>query len=173
MIESYATEFRRYRSIAEKALAQVPDEALNRLPHPDGNSLGMLVRHLSGNLRSRFTDFLTSDGEKPWRHRDAEFEERSYTRAEVDRLWQDGWEVLEEALEGLGEADRDRTVRIRGRELSVDAALARALGHVAYHVGQMVLLARTRRGSEWEWISIPKGGSERYNANPTKETSPT
>jgi len=169
MLEPYATEFRRYRSIAEKALAQVSDEGLNRVPHPDGNSLAMLVHHLSGNLKSRFTDFLTSDGEKPWRDREGEFAERSFDRAEVERMWTDGWAVLEGALAELTEPDRGRTVRIRGNELTVDAALARSLAHVAYHVGQMVLLARVEQGSGWSWISIPKGGSGEYNRNPTKE----
>lgn len=169
MLEPYATEFRRYRSIAEKALAQVSDEGLNRVPHPDGNSLAMLVHHLSGNLESRFTDFLTTDGEKPWRDRDGEFAERSFDRAEVDTMWAEGWAVLEGTLADLTEEDRHSTVRIRGQALTVEAALGRSLAHVAYHVGQMVLLARVEQGSGWDWISIPKGGSEAYNRNPTKE----
>ena len=172
MIEPFATEFRRYRATAEEALAQVPDEALNRVPLPDGNSLAMLVRHLSGNLTSRFTDFLTSDGEKPWRNREGEFEERSYTREEVEKRWQEGWSVLAQVLEQLSKEDLDRTVRIRGQELTVHAALARSLAHLSYHVGQMVLLARMEQAHHWEWISIPKGESERYNQNPTKERNP-
>jgi uncharacterized damage-inducible protein DinB len=172
MIEPYATEFHRYRRIAEKALEQVSDEALNRVPGPDGNSLAMLVRHLSGNLLSRFTDFLTSDGEKPWRRRDEEFEERAYTRAEVEEMWRRGWEVLDGALDSVSESDLSRKVTIRGQELRVDAALARSLAHLAYHVGQMVLMARREQGSDWIWISIPKGGSEQYNRKPTKERGP-
>lgn len=172
MIEPYGTEFRRYRAIAEKALAQVSDEALNRVPNPDGNSMAMLVRHLSGNLVSRFTDFLTTDGEKPWRDRDAEFEERAYTRAEVERMWGDAWDLLERELGALAEADLARTVRIRGQALRVDEALARSLAHLAYHVGQMVLLARIAQRDAWAWISIPKGGSAEYNLNPTRERKP-
>lgn len=172
MLEPFATEFHRYRAIAEKALAQVPDEALNRVPVPDGNSLAMLVRHLSGNLISRFTDFLTADGEKPWRHRDAEFEERPYSRAEVEQMWEEGWSVLESALGELTEADLGREVQIRGQAWTVDAALARSLAHVAYHVGQMVLLARVEQKRGWEWISVPKGQSEQYNLDPAKERSP-
>lgn len=169
MPEPYTTEFQRYKATAEKALAQVSDAVLNHVPVPDGNSLAMLVRHLSGNFRSRFTDFLTTDGEKPWRNRDEEFAERTYTRAEVEQLWQEGWAVLEQTLESLTEADLSRTVHIRGQALRVDAALARSLAHLAYHVGQMVLLARMAQGEDWQWISIAKGQSAQYNQNPTKE----
>lgn len=169
MIEPYATEFLRYREIGERALAQASDDLLNRLPGRGGNSIAMLVRHLSGNLKSRFTDFLTSDGEKPWRHREEEFAERSYSREEVERMWKEGWQVLDKTLEHLSEADLARTVRIRGQQLRVDAALARSLAHLSYHVGQIVLLVRADREEEWAWISIPKGESERYNRDPTKE----
>lgn len=173
MLDSFSTEFHRYRTTAEKALGQVSDEALNRVPVPDGNSLAMLVRHVSGNLISRFTDFLTTDGEKPWRDRDAEFEERSYTRAEVDRMWQDAWSVLDQTLRTLSEEDLSRTIRIRSQPLTVHAALARSLAHLSYHVGQIVLLARMEQRQGWTWISIPKGRSEQYNANPTGEQGPT
>ena len=169
MIEPFATEFQRYRVIAEKSLAQVSDEALNHVPTSDGNSLAMLVRHLSGNLLSRFTDFLTTDGEKPWRHRDAEFEERTYSREEVNQMWEEGWAVLEQTLQDLSEEDLARSVQIRGQALTVHAALARSLAHLSYHVGQMVLLARMEQQQAWEWITIPKGQSAQYNANPTKE----
>ncbi|HMB94185.1 MAG TPA: DinB family protein [Rhodothermales bacterium] len=169
MIEPFATEFQRYRVIAEKSLAQVSDAALNHVPMPDGNSLAMLVRHLSGNFLSRFTDFLTTDGEKPWRHRDNEFEERSYSREEINQMWEEGWAVLEQTLHDLSEEDLNRSVQIRGRALTVHAALARSLAHLSYHVGQMVLLARIEQQQAWEWITIPKGQSEQYNANPTKE----
>jgi uncharacterized damage-inducible protein DinB len=172
MIESFRIELGRYRATAEKALAQVPDEALNRVPVQGGNSMAMLVRHLAGNLRSRFTDFLTSDGEKPWRHRDAEFEERAYTRSDVEALWAEGWAVVEQTLAALTDADLTREVRIRGQALSVHDALARASAHVAYHVGQLVLLARLEQGGAWQWISIPKGASEQYNRAPTKEKGP-
>jgi hypothetical protein len=171
-MEPYLTEFRRYKSIAEKALSQTSDEALNRIPTQDGNSIAMLVRHLSGNLKSRFTDFLTSDGEKLWRHRDQEFEERAYSREEVNRLWQEGWQVLESTFTSLDSSDREREVTIRGQVLSVEEALARSLAHFSYHVGQIVLLSRMDQGGNWDWISIPKGKSQEYNQNPTKEKSP-
>lgn len=169
MIESFQTELSRYRSIGEKALAQVPDGALDRAPAPDANSVAVLVRHLSGNLKSRFTDFLTTDGEKTWRERDREFEEWHPTRDELTAAWHEGWEVLENALGNLSDSHLDRQVTIRGQNLTVHDALSRVLAHVAYHVGQIVLLARMHAAAEWEWISIPKGGSAAYNADPTLE----
>jgi uncharacterized damage-inducible protein DinB len=172
MIDDFRSEYRRYRVIADRALAQLPDAALNRVPAPDGNSAAMIVRHVSGNLSSRFTDFLTSDGEKPSRDRDGEFRERSYTRSEVDALWAHGWKVLERALDELTDAELSRTVTIRQQPLSVHAALCRSLAHMAYHVGQLVLLARMTATAEWKWISIPKHGSAAYNAAPYGEKSP-
>lgn len=173
MLEPFASEFRRYRLTAEKALAQVSDEALNHVLLPDGNSLAMLVRHISGNFKSRFTDFLTSDGEKPWRHRDQEFEERAFARAEMETHWREGWAVVEDVLANLTEDDLKREVYIRGKALTVHAALARSLAHVAYHVGQMILMARQHQQDDWQWISIPKGQSAAYNQNPTKEKRPS
>lgn len=172
MIHDFVDEYRRYRLTGERALAQIPDDALDRVSAPDGNSPAMLVRHLSGNLASRFGDFLTSDGEKPWRDREQEFAERSYTRAEMEALWAEGWQVVEATLAGLTEADLARTVTIRGQPWSVHAALCRSLAHAAYHVGQLVLLARQSAGAPWRWISIPKGGSAAYNAAPYLERSP-
>lgn len=169
MVSSYRTEFDRYRTIAEKALGQVSDDDLNCVPVDDGNSMAMLVRHLSGNLTSRFTDFLTSDGEKPWRNRDAEFEERAYTRSDVNSMWESAWAILNGALDELTDQDLSRTVLIRGNEWTVDAALARSVSHLAYHVGQMVLLARIARQRNWDWISIPKGHSNDYNRDPDRE----
>jgi Protein of unknown function (DUF1572) len=172
VIESFQTELARYRSIGQKALAQIPDGALDRVPTPDGNSVAVIVRHLSGNMKSRFTDFLTTDGEKPWRQRDREFEEWHPTRAELETAWNEGWAVLEGALAGLSDSHLQRQVTIRGQNLTVHDALSRALGHIAYHVGQIVLLARIHAEGGWDWISIPKGGSAAYNANPTKEKGP-
>jgi len=169
MIKSFADEYTKYRTIGEKALSQVPDGKLNFAPGPDNNSIAILVRHLSGNLVSRFTDFLTSDGEKPWRDRDAEFDYQASSREDVDKVWAKGWDVLENQLARLLDSDLQSQVLIRGQALTVHEALARSLAHVAYHVGQMVMLARSFQGREWEWISIPKGQSSTYNPNPTKE----
>ncbi len=172
MLKSLTTEFERYRQIGDKALAQLSVDDLNRIPSAGGNSIAMIVRHLGGNLLSRFTDFLTTDGEKPWRDRDAEFEERRYEQHEVLDWWNRGWQVLQSELAQLTDADLNRTVTIRGIPLTVGDALARSVAHVAYHVGQIVLLARIDKGEQWQWISIPRGESKSYNANPTKEKGP-
>jgi uncharacterized damage-inducible protein DinB len=156
MIDDFSGEFARYKVIGEKAIAQVADEALNRIGSADGNSIAMIVRHLSGNFFSRFTDFLNTDGEKPWRERDREFMERPYSRAEVDTMWAGGWRALQDTLATLTDADLQKTVTIRQQPLTVQQALTRALAHAAYHVGQIVLLARVLAHRDWEWISIPK-----------------
>jgi uncharacterized damage-inducible protein DinB len=172
MINEMKSEFERYRLTGEKALKQVSDDDLNRVVGGGNNSMAMIVRHLGGNLVSRFTDFLTTDGEKPWRDRDAEFEERTYTRSEMMAWWEKGWRVLLGELATLSESDAKTTVSIRGVPLSVEAALARSVAHVAYHVGQIVILARMAKAEQWEWITVPRGGSKEYNLNPTKEKKP-
>jgi hypothetical protein len=169
LITSFETEFRRYRLLAERAMAQLSDGALNRIVAPEGNSIAMLVRHMSGNFLSRFTDFLTTDGEKPWRDRDGEFETREYTRAETEEMWRRGWEVVERELAAITDVDAAREVRIRDQSLGVHEALARSVSHAAYHVGQIVLLARMLTSDEWRSLSIPKGKSAQYNQAPTLE----
>ena len=168
LIADFRSEYARYRQIAEKAMRQMPDVLLNRVPAPDANSAAMIVRHMSGNFVSRFTNFLTEDGEKPNRNRDAEFEERPYTRDEVEEQWAKGFAVLEDALAPLGDADLGRTVTIRGQPMTVHAALARSLAHLSYHVGQIVLLARIYASGPWASLSIPKGQSAQYNADPKR-----
>jgi uncharacterized damage-inducible protein DinB len=172
MLDDFVGEYRRYRATGERAIAQIAEEALNHVPSPEGNSVAMIVQHMSGNLTSRFTDFLTTDGEKPWRDRDREFEECNWSRAEVDAAWRAGWDVLEAQLASLSDDDLRRTVTIRQQPLTVHAALSRSLSHVSYHVGQIVLLARILAHEPWRWISIPKGTSDAYNAQPTMEKGP-
>lgn len=172
MLQDFRDEFHRYRLAGEKALRQIPDEALDHALVPGGNSAVVIVRHMSGNFTSRFTDFLASDGEKPWRDRDSEFESLKIDRAEMNRVWTAGWNVVESELGVLTDADLTREVTIRGQPLSVHSALARSVAHAAYHVGQLVLLARILCDGEWEWISIPRGQSHAYNAAPTKERQP-
>jgi len=169
MVNDFLLEYDRYRVLGERAIAQVPDAALNHVPSPDGNSIGMIVRHVSGNLASRFTEFLTSDGEKPWRDRETEFAERSFTRAEVEKMWEDGFTVVKRTLDGLTDADLAREVTIRHQPLTVHAALCRSIAHMASHVGQIVLLARELADRPWQSLSIPRGGSAAYNAAPTRE----
>jgi hypothetical protein len=119
---------------------------------------------VSGNLQSRFTDFLSSDGEKPWRRRDEEFESRTVTRAELMAKWNQGWAVLFQTLGVLEDGDLSREVTIRSQRLSVNDALHRALAHMSYHVGQIVYLAKSMRGKDWKYLSIPPGQSDAYNA---------
>ena len=171
LIKDFLDEYNRYRLIGEKALEQVPDEALNRIIAPNGNSVAMIVRHIGGNFASRFTNFLTEDGEKPWRNREGEFDEGPFTRDVVDDAWKTGWGVVESEVGKLTDADLERTVTIRGQGLTVHEALCRSVAHVAMHVGQIVLLARILATDEWKWISIPKGQSQQYNQQPSQFAS--
>ena len=171
-VQDFLDEFLRHRLSAEQAISQVNDEGLNRIVAADGNSIAMLMRHVGGNLVSRFTDFLASDGEKPWRHRDDEFEDGPYTRASAQDAWSAGWTVLERELGELTDQDLVRRVTIRGESRTVHEALCRSLAHIASHAGQIILLARIVAPDEWKWISIPKGQSEQYNRNPTLEKRP-
>jgi uncharacterized damage-inducible protein DinB len=164
LIDDFRSEYTRWQKTAEKAIAQMPDDALNHVPSPEGNSVAMLVRHVSGNLISRFTNFLTEDGEKPDRDRDAEFAERPYTRAEVDGMMHRGFGVVDATLASLTDDDVTRTVTIRGEKMTVHAALARSLAHIANHMGQIVLLAKMSAGSEWHSLTIPRGKSTAFNA---------
>jgi hypothetical protein len=158
-LTSIEREFRRYKGVGEGAFDQVTDAELADVPAPDGNSIAILAWHLSGNLKSRFTDFLTTDGEKPWRERESEFVARETTRAGLQAKWEEGWSVLFRALSELGDGDLGRRVTIRGEDHSVLQALHRALAHATYHVGQIVLLAKSHRGEAWRSLSIPRGGS--------------
>ncbi len=171
-MKTYLAEFKRYKAVIDKAVAQVDDEAFNHIPYPDGNSIAMLLRHLAGNLHSRFTEFWTADGEKSWRHRDEEFVDGPFGRAEVLAHWESGWNILEDVLSNVKEADRHREITIRGVPFTAQAAFNRSKAHIAYHAGQIVLLARMHQGSSWEWITIPKGKSEEYNQNPHLEKGP-
>jgi hypothetical protein len=163
LVDDFRTEYERYRFLGERAMAQMSDAALNALPAPDANSAAMIARHVGSNLASRFTDFLTTDGEKPWRDRDGEFETREYGRGDVERVWRDGWTVLSEQLARLTDDDLPRTVTIRHQPLTVHAALSRSLSHMASHVGQLVLLGRIHAGSDWQTLSIPRGKSAAVN----------
>lgn len=166
VIQSVTAEFRRYKALGDSALAQLEDDEL-AVPGPGGgNSATVLVWHIGGNLASRFTDFLASDGEKPWRQRDEEFVRRTVTRPELLEKWNAGWSALFNALDGLTDDHLTATVKIRGQSFEVHDALHRALGHISYHVGQLVYLAKSIRGESWNCLSIPIGGSEAANKNP-------
>ena len=173
IIASIAAEYRRYRDLAEGAIAQVDDQDLSRTGGAQDNSIATIGWHLAGNLLSRFTDFLTTDGEKPWRRREEEFDPRPVTRQELVRKMNEGWSVLFAALDGLNDGDLTRSVRIRGQSLLVQDALLRSLAHASYHVGQIIYLAKAFRGDQWMSLSIPRGASEAYNRQPTRERTPS
>ena len=161
-LQDALSQFRKYRALAEAALAQIDDAAFFAPPGPDENSPALVVKHITGNQLSRWTDFLTTDGEKPDRHRDEEFERRpADTREQLMARWDEGWRRLFAALEALAEADLARVVTIRGEPHSVLQAVARQQTHYAYHVGQIVLLARHAAGPRWKSLSIPRGMSDR------------
>jgi len=165
--------FSTYRKLAEGALAQLRDEEFFRSPGAESNSAAVLVRHLAGNMRSRFTDFLTSDGEKPDRNRDGEFEMPSPTsRADLMAAWEKGWKTVFDAIDALAPADVLRGVTIRGEPHSVLQALSRQQAHYAQHVGQIVYVAKLIRGGEWKTLSIPRGKSEEFNRRALNERRP-
>jgi hypothetical protein len=170
LIAAVAAEYRRYKALAEGALDQVTAPQLSQPGPGGGNSLAVICWHLSGNLRSRFTDFLESDGEKSWRQREEEFAPRTVTRDELLAKWQQGWDVLLATLDTLSDEDLHKQVVIRGQPLAVHEALLRSLAHTSYHVGQIVTLAHEFVGSRWRYLSIPPGGSAAYNAEPRFET---
>ena len=165
LLAEYRDRFRAQRTLAEKAVAQVGDGEMFATLDPESNSIAVVMQHVGGNLRSRFTDFLTSDGEKPDRDRDGEFLTIvGETRADVLARWDAGWRALERTLETLRAEDLLHTVTIRGERMLVVQALGRALAHVAQHAGQVVLLAKHRAGERWQTLSIPRGQSGAYAA---------
>ena len=169
LVESIHGEYTRYKALAEGTFQQLSEAELCLPGHEDGNSVATIVWHISGNLRSRFTEFLASDGEKPWRHRDEEFADRTVSRGELLTKWNEGWEALFTALSTLRDDQLPATVTIRSQPLKVHEALHRSLAHAAYHVGQIVYLGKMFQGSEWKSLSIPPGGSVAYNQAPQSE----
>ncbi len=158
-------ELRQIKALGDKAMAQLADPEFFAALDPESNSVAVIVKHMAGNMRSRWTDFLTSDGEKPDRLRDGEFElGPGTTRAEVMRWWEDGWRVTFGAIEPLGADDLPRTVLIRREPHTVVEAIARQIVHYGEHVGQIVFLAKHLRSSQWQSLSIPRGKSEEFNA---------
>lgn len=169
VIQSIRDEFLRFKALSEAAIGQLSDEELCRTSSSTDNSIATICWHVSGNLRSRFTDFLTTDGEKPWRHRDEEFLRRTVGRAELLEKWEQGWTVLLSMLNQLADEQLALTITIRGQEMRVHEALHRSLGHIAYHAGQIVFIAKSIQGSSWRTLSIPLGRSEEYNKSPRNE----
>ncbi|HVU35706.1 MAG TPA: DUF1572 family protein [Opitutaceae bacterium] len=166
-LQSAVREFRQLKSLGDRAIAQVSDDHFFAAPGPGDNSIAVMVKHVGGNLVSRWTDFLTSDGEKAGRNRDNEFEILpGDTREALLRQWEAGWAALFAALEPLGDADLSRTVIVRREPLTVFQAINRQLTHYAYHVGQIVYVAKHHCGPAWRTLSIPRGGSAAFNQNP-------
>ncbi|HTI98774.1 MAG TPA: DUF1572 family protein [Dongiaceae bacterium] len=167
-------EFKRLKRLADSAFAQVTPEQFFATPSGNDNSIAVIVKHVGGNLLSRWTDFLTTDGEKPGRNRDAEFE---ITATDTQQIlvgrWESGWGALFSALEPLGDADLEKTVTIRGEPLSVLQAINRQLTHYSYHVGQIVYVAKHYAASSWRSLSIPRGKSGDFNANPAQYVKQT
>jgi hypothetical protein len=155
--------FEANKRLADRAVGQVPDDKLHAALDANTNSIAVIMKHVAGNLTSRWTDFLTADGEKPWRDRDGEFVDSFGSRAELLEAWERGWACLLTALKGLKAEDLGKTVLIRGEPHSVPLALERSLGHTCYHVGQIVQVARVHAGERWETLTIPRGGSEQFN----------
>jgi uncharacterized damage-inducible protein DinB len=155
--------FEANKRLADRAVEQVPDDKLHAALDANTNSIAIIMKHVAGNLVSRWTDFLTTDGEKPGRNRDGEFVESSASRAELLELWERGWACLLNTLKDLKAEDLEKSVTIRGEPHSVPLAIERSLGHTCYHIGQIVLLARTHAGEKWNTLTIPKGGSEQFN----------
>ena len=156
LLDAALVAFRSNKGWADKAVAQLPDDKLHVALDPNTNSIAVIMKHIEGNLRSRWTDFLTTDGEKPWRHRDSEFDERAVTRDQLLSKWNEGFSVLFDSLAALADADLGRTITIRGEALKVHEALHRSLAHTSSHVGQIVLLGKTMRGAAWQTLTIPR-----------------
>lgn len=163
VLPGYLDTFHSQKVLAEKAIVQVRDDLLRTPLDVNTNSIAVIMKHVSGNLRSRFTDFLHSDGEKPWRDRDDEFVDNFRDRAEVIACWEAGWTCLFECLRGLRAEHLAWQVTIRGEPHSVPHALNRALAHVGYHTGQIVLSARLLSHDNWQTITVPRGGTRQFN----------
>jgi Protein of unknown function (DUF1572) len=155
--------FEANKRLADRAVEQVPDDKLHLVLDKNTNSIAVIMKHVAGNLTSRWTDFLTTDGEKQWRNRDDEFVDSFSSRAELLETWERGWACLLHTLRTLTAEDLGKTVMIRGEPHSVPLALQRSLGHTCYHIGQIVQVARIQAGERWNTLTIPKGGSEQFN----------
>jgi uncharacterized damage-inducible protein DinB len=158
--------FRYYKKLADNAIAQCPDEALFTVIDPESNSIAIIVKHMAGNMRSRWTNFLTTDGEKPDRNRDSEFEDAPKTRAELLAMWEQGWKCIFDAIDPLTDADLTKTITIRTERHSVMQAINRQVAHYAHHVGQIVFLAKHLAGTTtgtWKSLSIPRKQSAQFN----------
>jgi hypothetical protein len=168
-IENALEEFRGLKALADKAVAQVSDEEFFRAIDPESNSIAVIMKHISGNMRSRWTDFLTSDGEKPDRHRDTEFELETEDRRAIEERWREGWRLVFDAIEPLKTEDLMRKVTIRREPHTIVEAVNRQLTHYGEHVGQIIFLAKHLKSSAWKTLSVPRGQSAAFNKKMEEE----
>ena len=158
-----------YKELADKTFSQLTETDFHYQPNEASNSIAIIIQHIAGNMLSRWTDFLTSDGEKDWRKRDAEFEEQQMTKQQLIALWENGWQCCLDALNGLKAADLLTTISMRGEGLLVADAINRQLAHYPYHVGQIIYIAKIITNNNWQNLSIPKGQSTQFNQNRNKK----
>ena len=162
-LSSVIKRFREYKALGEKTFEQLEEKDLLIQPNEASNSIAVIIQHLHGNMQSRWTNFLTEDGEKTWRQRDAEFSRRQVSKDELLQLWEEGWQVLLQTLASLEENDLEKTITIRSQPLTVIDAINRQLAHYSYHVGQIVYLGRWAKNTGWQSLSISKGASAAFN----------
>lgn len=162
-LTSVISRFKEYKTLGDKTFAQLNDAEMLFRPNEVSNSIGVIIQHMHGNMLSRWTNFLSEDGEKPWRRRDEEFEEQHFSRQKLLQLWEEGWQVLLQALEALQEQDLLKTITIRTQPLSVVDAINRQLAHYSSHVGQIVYIGRQVKSGSWQSLSINKGASQQFN----------
>lgn len=162
-LQNIRTLFRYYKSLGDKSIAQLDDTEIHLQPNENSNSIAIIVKHISGNMLSRWTDFLNSDGEKTWRNREQEFADTFKDKSELLATWEEGWDCLFQAIDPLTVEDMDKITYIRNEGHSVMEAINRQLGHYSYHIGQIVFLAKAIKSSDWEYLSIPPGQSKTFN----------
>lgn len=165
-LELTREQFRELKNYGDKSFAQIDERGMHWMPDKEANSIALIIQHLHGNMRSRWTEFFSSDLEKPDRNRDSEFEPRQLSKAELEALWDEGWRYVSETMDTLRPEDLGRTVFIRGVETSVLKAINRQIAHYAYHVGQIVYIAKHLASTEWKTLSIAKGKSKEYVPDP-------
>jgi len=164
-LEATIKRFIEYKALGDKTFTQLNDEELHFQPNDASNSIAIIVQHMHGNMLSRWTNFLTEDGEKEWRKRDKEFEIHHYSKQQLIELWEEGWKVLLDALASLKEDDLAKTITIRSQPLVVVDAINRQIAHYGYHVGQIVYIGRWIKNDQWKNLSIPKGASQQFSAD--------
>ncbi|MGN6618387.1 MAG: DUF1572 family protein [Ilyomonas sp.] len=162
-LQDVIKRFNNYKQLGDKTFEQLKEEDFFFLPSPDSNSIAIIIQHMYGNMLSRWTNFLTEDGEKDWRKRDAEFEPADATKDDLFSFWNEGWKCLLQTLQSLKEDDLMKTIHIRSEPLFAYDAILRQLAHYAYHVGQIITIARMIKDKDWKSLSIPKGSSQQYN----------